>query len=100
MKIETLAKELAELAYQKEQLTNKEDVLKEMLLNEMHNTNSEKEKFEFGTVSVVKRSTYSYSDAVKKMEEKIKIKKEDEVRQGIASEKVSEFITFRKANKE
>ena len=95
-KIQTLAEQLSEVAEQKEQLSLKEETIKALLLVEMANAGKLKEPFDFGTVSVATRKTYKYSEAITKLEEKIKIKKDDEVKQGVAETKVTEYITFRK----
>jgi len=94
-KIKTLALQLSEVALQKNELTLKEETIKSLLLAEMAKEGTAKESYDFGTISVGARKTYKYSDAVTKLEEKIKIKKDDEVKQGIAETKVTEFITFR-----
>ena len=96
-KIQTLAQQLADTVTQKKELLLKEETIKALLLTEMANAGTVKESFDFGSLSVSSRKTYKYSDAITKMEEKIKIKKDDEVKQGIAEVKVTEFITFREA---
>ena len=90
-----LAEELYQLNTQKKELETKEEVLKSMLLIEMGKVKKDKESFDFGTVSVGHRRTYTYSEAVKKLEDKVKIKKDEEVKQGVAEEKVTEYLTFR-----
>ena len=96
-KINILAQQLAVIVSEKKLLEIKEGAIKEALLSEMHLENKDKETFEFGTVSVTTRRTYIYSEVIKKMEDKIKIKKDEEVKTGVAEEKVSEFISFREA---
>lgn len=95
-KIQTLAQQLSDVAEQKEQLSLKEETIKALLLTEMASEGKVKESFDFGSITVASRKTYKYSEAIIKLEEKIKIKKDDEVKQGIAETKVTEFITFRK----
>ncbi len=96
-KLNTLAQQLAEIVSEKKSLEIKEGAIKEALLAEMHKENKDKETFEFGTVSVTTRRTYIYSEAIKKLEDKIKIKKDEEVKTGVADEKVTEFISFRES---
>jgi hypothetical protein len=96
-KLNTLAQQLAEIVSEKKSLEIKEGAIKEALLAEMHKENKDKETFEFGTVSVTTRRTYIYSEAIKKLENKIKIKKDEEVKTGLAEEKVTEFISFRES---
>ena len=96
-KIETLASQLSEVAIQKKSLTIKEEALKDLLLSEMNKAGKDKESFGFGSISVGHRRSYIYSDVVTKLEEKVKIKKDEEVKLGVAEEKVTEYITFREA---
>lgn len=91
-----LASDLASIAAQKEELVLKEETIKNQLKQEMLLANKEKEQFEFGTVSIARRRTYQYTEAVKKLEDKVKMKMEDEKKQGLAIEKVTEFVSFRK----
>ena len=95
-KIQTLAKQLSDVAEQKEQLSLKEETIKALLLSEMASAATDKESFDFGSVIRSTRKTYKYSEAITKLQEKVKIKMDDEVKQGIAETKVTEFITFRK----
>lgn len=95
-KIQTLAQQLSDVAEQKEQLLLKEETIKALLLVEMKNAATDKETFDFGSINLSTRKTYKFSEAIVKLAEKIKIKMDDEVKQGIAETKVTEFITFRK----
>lgn len=97
-KIQTLAEQLAETVIRKKELSLKEETIKALLLTEMDKEGTAKESYDFGSITVGARKTYKYSDTVTKMEEKIKIKKDDEVKQGIAEVKVTQFITFREAS--
>lgn len=95
-KLEQYAEELAQIASDKERLTNKEETIKELLLKEMKAEGRDKEKFDFGTISRGARRTYTYTEAVEKMKNKLKIKQDEEVKKGLATEKVTEFVSFRK----
>ncbi len=94
-KVHTLARQLADTAEEIKSLKVKEEALKDLLKEEMHKEGKEKESFDFGTVSVATRKSYTYSDTVKKLEDKVKMKKVEEERQGIATEKVTEYVMFR-----
>lgn len=89
--------QLAEIAAEKKELSIKEEVIKEAMLAEMKKEGKEKEQFEFGTVSVATRSSYTYSEAVKKLEDKVKIKKDEEVKLGVAIPSVTEYVVFRES---
>lgn len=99
-KVQTLARQLADIAEEKKGLSIKEEAIKDLLMAEMQKEGVTKEQYEFGTVSVGHRRSYTYSDAVKKLEDKVKIKKVEEERQGIAVEKVTEYVTFRSVSEE
>jgi hypothetical protein len=93
--INTLASELAVIALEKKQLALKEETIKNQLILEMKKVGTQKESFDFGSVSVGVRKSYTYSPVVTKLQEKLKIKMDDEVKQGVAEVKETEFITFR-----
>lgn len=94
-KLNTLANELAKIALEKKELSNKEEVIKEALLAEMHKEGVSKEVTDYGTASITTRKSYTFTDAIKKMEEKVEIKKDTEIKQGLAEVKKTQFITFR-----
>lgn len=98
-KLNTLVEELSNIALKKKELSDKEEIIKEGLLTEMSKENLTKIPGAYGTVSVSSRKTYTFTDAIKKLEEKTKIKKDDEIKQGLATFKESQFITFRVNNK-
>lgn len=93
--INTLAGELAKIALEKKQLQLKEETIKNQLTIEMKKEGKTSEKFDFGTVSIGVRKTYTYSPEVSKLKDKLQIKMDNEVKQGIAEVKQTEFITFR-----
>lgn len=95
-KLEQYAEELAQIASDKERLTNKEETIKSLLMAEMKAAGVEKEKYDFGTISRGVRATYMYTNAVDKLKNKLKIKQDEEVKKGLATKKETEYITFRK----
>lgn len=94
-KIQTLAEQLANAAEEIKGLKIKEEAIKGLLMAEMLKEGVTKEKYDFGTVSVGHRRSFTYSPAIKKLEDKVKMKKVEEERQGVAVEKVTEYVTFR-----
>lgn len=94
-KLNTLVGELASIALEKKELANKEEVIKDALLAEMHKEGVSRVPSEVGTASITTRKSYTYTDAVKKLEEKTKIKKDEEVKKGLATVTESQFVTFR-----
>lgn len=97
-KIQTLAEQLAGTAEEIKSLKVKEEAIKGLLMAEMLKEGVTKEKYDFGTVSVGHRRSFVYSANVKKLEDKVKMKKLEEERQGVAEEKVTEYVTFRGPN--
>ena len=97
-KLNTLVGELAEIALEKKELANKEEVIKDALLVEMNKAGVKKVPTEIGTASITTRKSYIFTDAVKKLEEKLKIKKDEEVKKELATVTESQFVTFRVNN--
>lgn len=88
--------QLASTAQEKKQLEVKEKALKDALLEEFKKSNTEKDGLEgVGSFSIARRSSWVYSDVVSKLEDDIKIKKDEEQRRGVAEEKVTEYILFK-----
>lgn len=94
-KIQSLSERLQEIALQKKTLTNEEDVIKQSLLEEMSREQVEKLQLEYGTISKGTRTTYTFTDAIKKLKDKVKIKEQDEIKQGLATAKTTDYLTFR-----
>lgn len=97
-KLTTLVGQLASIALDKKELANKEEVIKDALLAEMHKENVTKVPSEIGTASITTRKSYTFTDAVKKLDEKLKIKKDEEIKKGLATITESQFVTFRVNN--
>ncbi len=93
--INTLARELSKIALDKKQLQLKEETIKNQLTIEMKKEGKKSEKFDFGTVSIGVHKTYTYSPEVSKLKDKLQIKMDNEVKQGIAEVKQTESIKFR-----
>lgn len=96
-KLDTLSNELQAIALQKKELATKEEVIKEALLEEMAKANVQKVSLEHGTISKGSRTNYKFTEAVKKLEDKVKIKKDEEIKQGLATATVVEYLMFREA---
>lgn len=94
-KIQTLGDELATIIAKRKELEIKEGVIKGALLAEMQAADQNRLELEGAVVSVGRRVTFTYTDAVAKLEEKLKLKKVDEEKTGAATAKVTEYLTFR-----
>lgn len=94
-KIETLVKQLAEVAQQKKEIELQEEAIKGLLLEELRGADPEEGKTPYGKVTIARRSYYTYSDNIKKLAEEIKLKQVEEQEKGIAVEKVTEYVLFK-----
>lgn len=83
---------LATLTAQKNQLEETISELKANILAEMKADGLTSYKDEAGTVSYVTRKNYKYTEAVKKMEEAVKLKKVEEEETGKAQVSVTEYV--------
>ena len=77
--------EYAEVKAQIKELTDKESVLKQEIIEDMESKGLSKDETEFGTFSIASKKTYTYSDKVNDLAEKVKIAKHKEEQKGIAT---------------
>ena len=71
------------------------DEVKEAILKDMKKNKMVKQQMDFGIFTVCNKSSWTYSEELKKKEEKIKIAKFKEQEQGIAEEKVTNYLLFK-----
>lgn len=93
---EEVLQEYAELC----QRIKKDEARKKMLQAALEEQFGHKEatvKMPYGTFKMVARTTYQYSDAIKEAEEDLKIKKQDEQEQGIATPNTTYGLRFNAA---
>lgn len=93
--LENHTKELAQLSAEAAVLEAKIKEIKLKLIDEFKANKISNYKTDYGSFSLGQRRSYSYTDAVKKLEEEVKLKKVDEEERGLAEVKISEFITVR-----
>ena len=93
--LQQLYKEYARLDTKTKEWTEKRDAVRAQLLEEMQMHDIKTDITPYGTFTVTNRTTYTYTPAIKALEEKVKIKKLDEVEQGLAKKSVSSFITYK-----
>lgn len=96
-KITSLTEQLAATAAERKDLEVKEKALKDSLLAEMKKVHHEKEETVYGTFTISRRSSYTYTPAVKALEEEVKMRKDEEQKRGLATESVTEYILFKEA---
>lgn len=76
-------------------LLEEENLLKSSIVEEMQNNSLEKIQNDFGKFTIAKRLTYSYSDKVSELEEKVKIAKHKEIEKGVAKVKnTTSYLLF------
>jgi hypothetical protein len=81
-KLNMLMQQLASAALERKLLEVKEKALKKV-------------PSDYGTFTIAHRTSYIYTEAVKKLEEATKLKKVEEEEKGLAEEKVTEYILFK-----
>lgn len=69
--------------------------LKLKLIEDMKTKNSVKEELPFGRFSIKTRKNYTYSPAIKELEDAVKIKKIEEVEKGVAVMSETQYVEFK-----
>ena len=93
--LENHTKELASLTAEQKAIEAKIVDIKLKLIDEMKASDLSSYKADYGTFTMGQRKTYVYTDAVKTLEDQVKLKKVEEEERGLAQVKVSEFISVR-----
>lgn len=93
--LEQHTKTLAALVLEEKQLKVKIEEAKGLIVDELKAKDLSSFKTDYGTFTIGTRRSWTYTPAVKKMEEKLKLKKVEEEEKGVAQVKVSEFLTVR-----
>lgn len=89
-----LYKEYALLESEYKRLESKREDLRVRILADMLQSDASKVDTDFGSFTVAKRIRFEYSDAVKKLEEKVKITKGREEKKGVAVRKESKYLLY------
>lgn len=98
--MEKLLKEYAVVREQREEIEALESKIKDKILDAMKKDETIKVEADFGTFSRATRLSWTYSKAVEKKEEDIKILKEKEQKKGIAKSTATEYLAFRAPKKQ
>jgi hypothetical protein len=93
--MDLLLKQYASLVETFATLENEREILRIQIVKAFKEKQIEKHNTEFGHFSLGHRSTYEYSDAVKKLSDKVKIAKHKEEVSGKAKEKVTDYLIFK-----
>lgn len=97
-KINTLVKQLAEVVEERKELEVKEKALKDAVISELNVLGKDSEETPYGKASIARRPSYTYTDAVSALKSKVADREEFERVEGLATEKVTEYLSLRKIN--
>lgn len=86
---------LAELIRTKNALEDEIALVKEKLINKFKANNLTSLKSDNANFTLAQRRTYTYSDAVKRLEEDVKLLKVEEEETGVADVRVTEFLAVK-----
>lgn len=87
-------KQLATIQAKRKVLEAQEAEIKLAILNEMEQSDVESVTNKYGKFTYSARRSYIYSDAINRMMEKVKLAKLKEEKRGIATPKVTNYLTF------
>lgn len=76
-------------------LESQEQDLKQQILKEFRSNQIDKLATDFGSFTVAKRTSWIYTEAVKKIAERLKLQQIREQEQGLAQEKSQEYLLFK-----
>lgn len=83
-----------ELEKQLAVIEEEKKVLREKILADLTSRGLEKDQTDFGTFTVCRKTTWAYTEAVKKLKDKVKLAEIDEQEKGKAKANVTEYIKF------
>lgn len=91
--MKTIYAQLATVQAQKAVLEAQEKALKLEILTDMEEKGESTMTNEYGKFTVSHRTSYTYSEKVQELEEKVKVAKVKEVQKGIAKESITTYLT-------
>lgn len=89
-----LFKQLVEVKNTIKALQEQEDALKGKIIDELKNNNIDKLENDLGKFTIANRTSYTYSEKVQGMEEKVKLAKLKEVEKGIAEVSITNYLLY------
>jgi len=87
-------KQYATLQSQIRDLELQRDALKEVIMDSLHKERLDKVESDYGKFTLSHRVSYTYSEKIEKMNERIKLAKVREEENGTAQERITEYLTF------
>lgn len=95
-----MEQQYAELQAQIAELTKQRDAIKAVIVEDMTRNGEMSKDTIYGKFTVYTTTSYTYTDAVKKLEEKVKIAKVKEEQKGLATKKETPSLRFTLAKHE
>lgn len=89
-----LLERYADIKEQKKALETEEKLLSQEIMNQMEKEDVDKYDAGFGKFTIVAKTSYEYTESVKKLEEKVKLAKHKEEEQGKAKKVESTYLKF------
>ena len=87
-------KELAKIQAQRKTLEAQEAELKLAIIEDMETRGETSAVTTYGKATISYRTTYEYTEAVQKLNERLKLAKVKEEQKGLATPKQSKYLTF------
>ena len=97
MDIHQLTAALAHTIAERKEAVVKEKALKDELMNQLAKLGKDKEETPFGIFTIAHRPKYTFSKAIQKREEALKIAKVDAIEQGKVTVEMSDYVLFKEA---
>ena len=90
----SLFKQYAALDLQLKQLEEQKKTLRETIIKQFGDAGIKKVGFDFGKFTIAYRTSYAYSEAVKKIETRLKLAKVREEEKGIAQKTETQYLVY------
>lgn len=97
---ESILERYSEIKRAKKELEEEEKALKQQIEEVMQEEGKDREDTSFGTFTMAHRTYWKYTDKVKDLEEKVKLKKVEEEEKGLATPNETVYLVFKEAKEE
>lgn len=91
-----LFREYKKLDAKLKQMEEQKQALRDEIVEGLRKEGVEKTETDYGTFTRARRVSYKYTDAVKKLEEKVKLAKVKEEQKGLAEPSEKEYLVYSK----
>ncbi len=93
--MDILLKQYARLEAEYRQLENERAILRSQIVLKFNTEGIDKQNTDYGHFSIGHRLSYEFTESVKKLEDKVKIAKDKEIKKGVAKAKVTDYLIFK-----